>query len=87
MASIDMTMLGLGLAIVWVGLAAYLLRLGMLAGRLDREVKGLRGALAAERQRAVHGSGPDEGHADDPAESRGDEHPAGPSEGGLGEEE
>lgn len=53
MASIDLWMLGLGLAIVWGGLAAYLIRLGLLAGRLRRQVRSLRSAVAVQRQQDV----------------------------------
>lgn len=51
MVSIDLWMLGLGLAVVWGGLAAYLIRLGLLADRLDRQVRSLRSAVAMQRQR------------------------------------
>lgn len=53
MAAIDLWMLGLGLAIVWGGLAAYLIRLGLLADRLRRQVRSLKSAVAVQRQQDV----------------------------------
>lgn len=44
-----MTMLAVGLAVVWVGIAAYVARLALLTSRLEREVKSLRGLIGRER--------------------------------------
>lgn len=57
MVSIDLWMLGLGLAVVWGGLAAYLLRLGLLADQLSRQVRSLKGAVAMQRQQDLEEEG------------------------------
>lgn len=50
MASLDLTMLAIGLAIVWVGIAAYVVRLAMLTSKLRREVRSLRDVVSRRRQ-------------------------------------
>lgn len=50
MASLDLTMLAVGLAIVWVGIAAYVVRLAMLTSQLRREVRSLRDVVSRRRQ-------------------------------------
>lgn len=53
MASLDLTMLGIGLAVVWIGIAAYVVRLGAIASRLQREVRNLRGVVARQRRHGL----------------------------------
>lgn len=50
MASIDWEMLALGLAIVWIGLGAYLVRLSARQTALERRLRSLRSTLTAARR-------------------------------------
>lgn len=50
MVDVDPLMLAVGLAVVWGGIVVYVARLALLTGRLEREVRSLRGLVARDRQ-------------------------------------